>query len=163
MMMMEPEHHAHVEYALGRRLTDEELVAVADLASLPPSHLTVIEQIYRRDPFAAIRYLRAVTNDDDPSAVRNFVHGFDSVIAQRDGRTGSITQRYYERELGHALTPEAMSYATSLQSISDAQREVTRDLARKDRDVARSYLHCLVPDASWEELHVFLESLPCPR
>jgi len=160
---MEPEHRSYVENALGRPLTDEELVIVADLASLPPSHLAVIEWVYRRDPFAAIRYLRAVTNDDNPSAVRKFVLGFDEFIAQRDKPTGLRFRQLYESKLGRELTADETVGATSLQSITRAQREVAHALAMKERGVAIAYLQDLVPQVrhtSWADMYVFLESLP---
>ena len=160
MMMMEPKHRSQVEYELERPLTDEELVVVADLAALPPSHLAVVERLYRRDPIAAIFYLQAVIDDDDPSALRNYVHGFDNLIAQRDKRTGLRAQQLYESELGRALTADETVGATSLQSIAPAQREVARALAVKDRGVALAYLHDLVPYASSQDRQVFLESLP---
>jgi hypothetical protein len=165
-MMMEPKHRAHVEYALRRPLTDEELVVVADLASLPPSHLAVIEYLYKRkEAIAAIYYVRAVTNDADSSAVRRFVHNFDEVIAQRDKPTGLRFQQLYESELGRALTADEMVGATSLQAITHAQREVARALAAKDHGVALVYLHDLVPVpyTSAQDRLAFLESLPWPR
>jgi hypothetical protein len=158
--MMEPQHRSQVEYALERPLTDEELVVVADLAALPPSHLAVIERLYRRNSIAALYYLLGVTDDIDRSTLRNYVHGFDHIIAQRDGRTGLIAQRLYESELGRVLTADETVGATSLQSITRAQREVARALAVKDRGVAMAYLHDLVPYASSQDLQVFLESLP---
>src|ERR1043166_206765 len=159
-MMMEPEHRSQVEHALGRPLTDEELVVVADLAALPPSHLAVIEQLHRRSLIAALYYVRAVTNDIDPSTLRKYVHGFDSFIAQRDKPTGLRAQQLYESELGRALTADETVGATSLQAITLAQREVVRALAAKDRGVALAYLHDLVPYASSQERQVFLGSLP---
>jgi hypothetical protein len=158
--MMDPEHRSQVEYALERALTDEELVVVADLAALPPSHLEVIERLYRRNPISALYYLLAVTNDIDRSTLRNYVHGFDSFIAQRDKPTGLRAQQLYESELGRALTADETVGATSLQSITRAQREVACALAVKDRGVALAYLHDLVPYASSQDRQVFLDSLP---
>jgi len=158
-MMMDPERRSQVENALQRPLTDEELV-VADLDALPPSHLEVVEQLYRREPFAAIYYLTAVTNDDDHSKVRKYVLGFDNLVAQRHKPTGLRAQQLYESELGRALTADETVGATSLQAITRAQREVARALAAKDRGVALAYLHDLVPYASSQDRQVFLESLP---
>jgi hypothetical protein len=163
-MMMDPERRAQVEDALERPLTDEELVVVADLVSLPPSHLAVVERLHRRkEGIAALLYLRAVTNDINPSVLRNFVYDFDEVIAQRDKPTGLRFLWHYENELGRALTADEMVGATSLQSIPHAQREVARALAAKDRGVALLYLHDLVPYASSQDRQAFLESLPWPR
>jgi hypothetical protein len=159
-MVMEPEHRSQVEHALQRPLTDEELVVVADLAALPPSHLDVIERLYTRSLIAALLYLRAVTNDISPSRLRNFVHGFDSFIAQRDKRPVWIAQPHYERELGRTLTADEMVCATSLQSITRAQREVARALAVNDRPLALAYLRNLVQYSSSEERQAFLDSLP---
>lgn len=157
--MMEPKRRAQVEDALQRPLTDEELVVVADLAALSSSHLAVIERIYRRAPIAAFYYLSAVTNDGNPSALRRFVYDFDEFIAQRDKPTGLRAQQLYESELGRALTADETVGATSLQSITRAQREVARTLAVKDRGVALAYLHDLVPYASSQDRQAFLESL----
>jgi hypothetical protein len=163
-MMMESKDRFQVEYWLGRPLTDEELVVVADLASLPPSHLAVIEYLYRRENgLAALDYLLGVTTDVDRSTLRNYVHGFDAVIAQRDKPTGLRAQQLYESELGRALTADETVGATSLQSITHAQREVARALAAKDRGVALAYLHDLVPCASSQDRQAFLEGLPWPR
>ncbi len=159
-MMIDPKRRSQVENALRRPLTDEELVVVADLAALPPSHVDVIEQLYRQSPIEAFYYLLAVVGDDDPSTLRNYVHGFDNIVAKRDGRTGLIAQRLYESELGRALTADEIVGATSLQSITPAQREVARALAMKDRSLALAYLRDLVPYASSQDRQVFLESLP---
>ena len=105
-MMMEPKRRAQVENALRRPLTDEELVVVADLAALPPSHFDVVEQLYMRSPIEAFYYLQAVIDDDDPSALRNYVHGFDSLLAQRDPNRGLLIRRLYESKLGRALTDD---------------------------------------------------------
>lgn len=158
-MMMEPKRRAQVEHALGRPLTDEELV-VADLAVLPPSHLEVIEQLHRREPFAALYYLTAVTNDDDHGKLRKYVLGFDNLIAQRDKRTGLLARRFYESELGRELTADEMAGATSLESITRVQREVVRALAVKDRGLALAYLRDLFSYASPQEREAFLDSLP---
>ena len=158
-MTMDPERRSQVEHALGRPLTDEELVVVADLAALPPSHLEVIEQLHRREPFAAIYYLTAVTNDDDHGKLRKYVLGFDSFLAQRDKPTGLRFQQLYESELGRALTADEMGGATSLESITRVQRAVARALAVKDRSLAASYLRALVPSASWQDSDDFLDSL----
>jgi hypothetical protein len=158
--MMEPKHRSQVEYELERPLTDEELVVVADLAALPPSHLDVVERLYRRDPIAAIFYLRAVTNDIDPSTLRNYVHGFDSILAERDPDRGLLARRLCESKLGRALTADEMVGTTSLQSLTRAQRDVARALAVQDRGLARAYLHLLVPSASWDDWDGFLDKLP---
>jgi hypothetical protein len=160
MMMMEFERRSQVEDALQRPLTDDELVVVADLAALSPSHLEVVEQLHRREPFAAIHYLQAVIEDDDPSALRKYVLSFDSFLAQRDKPTGLRAQQLYESELGRALTVDETVGATSLPSLTRAQREVARALAVKDRGVALAYLHDLVPYASSQDRQVFLDSLP---
>jgi hypothetical protein len=69
-MMIKPKDRFQVEYGLGRPLTDEELVVVEDLASLPPSHLAVIEYLYKReDGVAALCYLIGVTTDIDRSTL----------------------------------------------------------------------------------------------
>jgi hypothetical protein len=159
-MMMEPEHRSQVEYALERALTDEELVVVADLAALPPSHLEVIEQLYRRNLIAALYYVRAVTDDIDPSTLRRYVHGFDNLIAQRDKRTGLLARRFYESELGRELTADEMLGASSLDSITRVQRDVARALAVKDHSLALAYLRDLCSYASSQERQMFLESLP---
>lgn len=159
-MMMDPQRRSQVEHALRRPLTDEELVVVADLAALPPSHVDVIEQLHRRAPIEAFHYLQAVVGDDDPSALRKYVHGFDSLIAQRDKRPVFIAQKYYESELGRALTADELLRTTSLESITRAQREVARALAVKDRGLALAYLRDLVQYASLQERQLFLETLP---
>ena len=158
-MTMDPERRSRVEHALQRPLTDEELIVVADLAALPPSHLDVIERLYRRSLIAALLYLRAVTNDVDPSALRKYVHGFDSFLAQRDKRTGLRAQQLYESDLGRALTADEMVGARDLQSLSRAQRDVARAIAEKDRALALGYLHELVLSTSWQERQLFLGSL----
>lgn len=158
-MMMEPKRRAQVENALRRPLTDEELVVVADLAALPSSHFEVVERLYRRSPIEAFYYLQAVIDDDDPSALRNYVHGFDSLLAQRDPNRGLLIRRLYESKLGRALTADEMVGATSLESITRVQRSVARALAVKDRSLAASYLRNLVPSASWQDSDDFLDSL----
>lgn len=157
---MEFERRSQVENALGRPLTDEELVVVADLAALPPSHLEVVEQLYRRNAIVALYYLRAVTDEINPSVLRNYVHGFDSLLAQRDPNRGLLIRRLYESKLGRALTADEMVGATSLESITRVQRSVARALAVKDRSLAASYLRKLVPSASWQDSDDFLDSLP---
>ena len=158
-MTMESEHRSQVEHALRRPLTDEELVVVADLAALLPSHLEVIERLHRRSLIAALLYLRAVTNDIDPSTLRKYVHGFDNLIAQRDKRTGLRAQQLYESDLGRALTADEMVGARDLQSLTRAQRDVARAIAEKDRALALGYLHELVLSTSWQERQLFLDSL----
>lgn len=156
---MEPERRSQIEDALGRPLTDEELVVVADLAALPPSHLEVIERLYRRNAIVALYYLRAVTDDINPSTLRNYVHSFDSFLAQRDKRTGLRAQQLYESDLGRALTADEMVGARDLQSLTRAQRDVARAIAEKDRALALGYLHELVLSTSWQERQLFLDSL----
>jgi len=158
-MMMDPTHRSQIEHALQRPLSDEELVVVADLAALSPSHLEVVEQLHRREPFAAIHYLQAVIEDDDPSALRKYVLSFDSFLAQRDKRTGLRAQQLYESDLGRALTTDEMVGARDLQSLTRAQRDVARLVAEKDRVLALGYLSELVPSASWQERQLFLDSL----
>ncbi len=157
--MMQPKHRAQVEYALERALTDEELVVVASLDALPSSHLAVIEQLYRRASVQAFYYLQAVVDDDDLSSLRNYVHGFDSFLAQRDPDRGLLARRLCESKLGRALTAEELSVATSLESITGVQRDVARALAVKDRGLARAYLHLLVQSASWADWDELLDSL----
>ena len=158
--MMDPKRRSQVEHALQRPLTDEELAVVADLAALPPSHLDVIEQLHRRAPIEAFYYLSAVIDGDHPSTLRKYVLDFDRIVAQRHKPTGLRAQQLYESELGRALTADETVGATSLQSITRAQREVAHALAVKDRGVAMAYLHDLVPYASSRDLQAFLESLP---
>jgi hypothetical protein len=92
-----------------------------------------------------------------------YVKGFDEVIAARDKPTSLRFLWHYESELGRTLTGDETAGATSLQSITHAQREVARALAAKDRGVALLYLHDLVPYASSQDRQAFLESLPWPR
>jgi hypothetical protein len=158
--MMDPERRSQVEAALQRPLTDEELVVVDDLAALPPSHFAVIEQLHRREPFAALHYLRAVISDDDPSAQRKYVLGFDSLLAERHKPKGLRAQQLYESELGRALTDDETVRTTSIASITPAQREVARALAVKDHSIAMTYLSDLVLGISWQERQLFLDSLP---
>jgi len=159
-MTMEFRYRSQVEHALDRPLTDEELVVVAELAALPPSHIAVIEQLYKRAFIEAFHYLVAVTDDVSHSTLREYVFGFDDIIAQRRKPTGLRAQPLYERELGRALTADETVGATALPAITPAQREVARALAVKDRGVALAYLHDLVPFASSQERQLFLESLP---
>jgi hypothetical protein len=158
-MMMDPTQRSQVEEALERTLTHEELVVVADLAALPTSHLDVVEQLYRRNAIVALYYLRAVTDGINPSVLRNYVHDFDNFIARRDKRPALFAQRHYESVLGRELTADELVGAPSLESLPRAQRDVVRALARKDRSYALAYLRNLVPHASWQAWHDFVDSL----
>lgn len=157
--MMDPKRRSQIEYSLQRALTDAELVVVEDLEALPPSHLDVVERLYRKDGIAALYYLIAVTNDLDRSIIRNYVHSFDLIEAQRHKRPGLRAQPLYESELGRALNADEIVGASSLSEITRAERQVARVLLAKDVGIARAYLHDLVPLASSQELGVFVEVL----
>lgn len=161
--MMDPTRRAQVESALRRPLTEGELVVVTDLAVLPPSHVAVIEQIYRLAPIQAFYYLQAVVENDDPSELRRYVHNFDSFVAKRDKHPMFIGQPACEHQLGRELTADELVSAGSLASITSAQRKVARAIAVKDLDLAVVYLGHLVHRSSREEQQAFLESLARPE
>ena len=155
-------HRAQVEHKLGRALTDEELVVVSDLPSLPASHLDVIEALYRRrDGISALLYLLAVTPDVDRSELMEYVHNFDQVIDKRyPPRSGLSAQQLYESNLGRPLTADEIVRSANLHTLNEAQCEVARVLAAKDRYIALHYLAELVPTSTPQERQVFLENRP---
>jgi hypothetical protein len=159
-MTMNDNDRAQIEEALGRPLTAAELTVVSDLSAMPASHLDVMERLFDRNGIAALYYMRAVTNDIDPSTLRRYVHDFDSVIAERHKPTGLRAQRLYENELGRPLTADELTPPGNLHGISEPQRAVVRLLARKDTGIALAYIHDLAPLASTQERVVFLETLP---
>jgi hypothetical protein len=151
---------SQIEETLGRELAEAELVVVDSLDAMPTSHLDVVETIYCVNPIAAFYYVRGVTRDVDPSTLRRYVKEFDSLIAKRRRLPGMGQQKLYENELGRLLTTEETLPSPSLEEIGEAQRVLTRELARKDRGVALVYLHDLVPSASLQDRQIFLENLP---
>lgn len=161
--MWDGEHHrGQVERALRRALTDEELVVVADLSSLPSSHLDVVEKLYRRDAIEATYYLLGVTTDVDQSEARNYVHDFDRLVAQRYKRHGLRAQQLYESDLGRPLTADEIVEPGRLEAVNSAQREVARAIAAKDRAMALHYLSELAPTSTPAERQAFLETLRLP-
>lgn len=79
-MTMTENERAAIEEALKRPLDEAELIVVRDIDELQPSHLDVMKTLHSRNGIAALFYLRAVTDDIDPSQLRRYVHGFDEVI-----------------------------------------------------------------------------------
>ena len=157
--MMEENHRARVERTLGRAVTDKELVVAADLASLPDSHLDVIEKLYRRrDSISALFYLRAVITDLSDSKLIKYIHSFDEVLDKRyPPRSGLSAQQLYESNLGRPLTAEEIVRSANLHTLNEAQREVVRVLAAKDRYIALHYLAELVPTSTPQARQAFLE------
>ena len=158
-MTMDENHRYQIEEALGRPLSNEELDVVDDLASLPVSHLDVMEALYLKDAVAALQYMRAVTRDIDRSILRNFVHGFDGVAARRNKAAGLRAQRLYENELGRVLTHDETLASSTLRGLTEAQRAVARALDSKDTGIALAYVSDLVPVATLQERQTFLEGL----
>ena len=147
----------HVEYDLGRPLTDVELQEVSSLEQLSDDQIAVIATIRRRNGITPMLYVRAIVPTADYPTVRKLVHDdLDEIIRDRQPLPNL---ELFERFAGRPLLPAECVRVQSFEKLSREQTELARTLLRAERIVGDIYLSRIVPNELAERRHEFAKHL----